>query len=113
MGHTKDSIYENTQFTYALYFILKPCIFLVSVWTKNMTYKCTSECSTHGKWYQVTTSHKLTRKTFVYISEPEYEQNGRPSKLCGCNKKEIKSATSKLNTRNCKCKELKKEPPKS
>merc|ERR1712180_364228 len=44
--------------------------------------------------------------------EPEYEQNGKPSKLCGCNKKEIKSATSKLNTRNCKCKELKKEPPK-
>ena len=25
--------------------------------------------------------------------EPEYEQNGKPSKLCGCNKKEIKSAT--------------------
>ena len=44
--------------------------------------------------------------------EPEYEQNRTPSKLCGCNKNGIMSATSRLNQRNCKCKELRKEPPK-
>ena len=44
--------------------------------------------------------------------EPEYEQNRKPSKLCGCNKTGIMSATSRLNPRNCKCKELRKEPPK-
>ena len=45
--------------------------------------------------------------------EPEYKQNRKPSKLCGCNKTGIMSATSRLNPRNCKCKELRKEPPKN
>ena len=44
--------------------------------------------------------------------EPEYEQNRKPSKLCRCNKTGIMSATSRINQRNCKCKELRKEPPK-
>merc|ERR1712240_673204 len=44
--------------------------------------------------------------------EPEYEQNRKPSKLCGCNKTGTMSTTSRPNPRNCKCKELRKEPPK-
>ena len=46
--------------------------------------------------------------------ELEYEQNGTSSKLCGSNKdgSKTETATSKLNHRDCRCKEIRKEPPK-
>ena len=51
--------------------------------------------------------YKLKKK-----GETEYEQNGTSPKLCRCNKDRTGPETSRLNHKDCKCKEVRKEPPK-